>query len=693
MDEGQGKPPTLSIVDLPREVITIILEKVDDVTFVHLCLAHSHFCIHSRDEVQRLRKVAAWRRNPSAVCARGDVDGVSFLASDGHLFEEEDINTAIARGHAGVLEIIQRQFIARWRLADKKRSQRAFYGTVNAALLAGDAVDVIKVLFDGKIASFNQALIEAARRGRVRSLAFLYARRLSAPLSRIADVAIAAGHVPVVQYLWERSRSTIAGAFDYSPQALVKAAAAGHLDMLRWLGDHSWKCDGPEAADTAATAGHLNVLEYLYHERRLRCSPTTWERVCANGHVDIVDLLCREHGHEALGPNALAIAAHDGHLGLVEYLYAKRHGQYTADVLDDAAIRGHLDVVKFLWERRIQECTANALWWPTTIGHLAAAVYLACRVSFDINHDDKDDGAKITHQAIAQVAVCAARHNYHQDFDTLIGRLSIEARTKVLATAARACNLVAVRLLLAAGCTHDAIDQALILSCGDGHDEIVQCLHDRCDADAVDRALGEAARMGRMSCVATLMVRSRPDALDRHLVTAAANGHFGAVALLHSHRPMGISGPSEPAVIQASTAAASQRTIDMLACFVEQHRRPSLFCGALYAAARAKRIEAVGLLADIGVDATHALETAAASGACSIIRILASECNLEAIPDCSRPASLPMSLVIHTRAGEPCASCFGRCKHLIVQKAIAAGHLDAARLLFAIWGWEVVEAD
>lgn len=74
-------------------------------------------------------------------------------------------------------------------------------------------------------------------------------------------------------------------------EAMDKAAAGGHLDVLQWLHENRHEGCSIRAMNHASLHGHLHVVRWLHENRREGCTNNAMDNAAKNGHLDIVKFL------------------------------------------------------------------------------------------------------------------------------------------------------------------------------------------------------------------------------------------------------------------------------------------------------------------------------------------------------------------------------------------------------------------
>jgi hypothetical protein len=111
-------------------------------------------------------------------------------------------------------------------------------------------------------------------------------------------------------------------------------SADGHLDVVRYLSQDPDRHEGgtTDAMDLAAANGHLECLQWLYHHRAEGCTSAAFDGAAANGHKEVLEWLS---GQLESGSNVNANARLCG----------------SARALDMAAANGRVDILQWIHAR------------------------------------------------------------------------------------------------------------------------------------------------------------------------------------------------------------------------------------------------------------------------------------------------------------------------------------------------------
>ncbi|TMW66621.1 hypothetical protein Poli38472_014597 [Pythium oligandrum] len=257
------------------------------------------------------------------------------------------------------------------------------------AAVKGGSLEAVR-WFDGRVTTVwpTKILDVAAEHGQLAIVKYLHTNRTDGCTTDAMDLAAKHGHVTVILWLHvNRTEGCTTGAMDQqntvtwtlcdgcmrigrkdwlhenraegcTTNAMDDAAGHGHLDTLRWL--HVKRTEGctKNAMDLATQNGHLNVLRWLHSNRIER-----WLEEKTSAWLTLVVRvgLSRSNRTEGCSVNAMDGAARNGHLAVVQWLFANRKEGFTPGAMDSAAEHGHLDVVIWLHASRREGCTTDAM--------------------------------------------------------------------------------------------------------------------------------------------------------------------------------------------------------------------------------------------------------------------------------------------------------------------------------------------
>ena len=194
--------------------------------------------------------------------------------------------------------------------------------------------------------------IEAAiERGHRQLAQFLIEQTNGQPEATALTRAACRGELQLVQALYENGKA-------YSPETVVKAAAAGQVAVVEWLvqnalspavlneyGTLTRQQYLTAAMEVAVWHGQLPVAQWLA-EHGAQCDQATVDAVVADGDLAMVKLLA-EHGMVPSQEASQKAAAY-GHPKVVRYLIERGRAPRVPDLLATAVVNGQLSVVKAL---------------------------------------------------------------------------------------------------------------------------------------------------------------------------------------------------------------------------------------------------------------------------------------------------------------------------------------------------------
>ncbi|RLN25915.1 hypothetical protein BBJ28_00025605 [Nothophytophthora sp. Chile5] len=262
------------------------------------------------------------------------------------------VNSAAKNGHLAVLE---------WLFGNHDHvywgGDEMYYAVANNHL------DVAKFLNEHTASSADEMYLrdekclldEAALHGDLVMLKWLYEERGDYLSYEGVMRAVDRGFLDAVQYMC----TTVESVVQASDLRMDKAAANGHLEMIRWLHDQNAWCTR-QAMNRAAANGHLEIVKFLHANRSEGCSTDAMDSAAENGHLETVEWL-HEHRSEGCTQFAMDSAAKNGFLDVVKWLHTHRTEGCTTRAMDDASAGGRLEMVQWLHANRTEGCTDIAL--------------------------------------------------------------------------------------------------------------------------------------------------------------------------------------------------------------------------------------------------------------------------------------------------------------------------------------------
>ncbi|AVK76653.1 Ankyrin repeat domain containing protein [Pandoravirus neocaledonia] len=332
----------VGIGSMPTEILCGIIDRLDDVSFCTVRVAHRMFRVHTADEIHRGRQVPRWLcADRIDLCRRGDVTAVRALCDHGAPFALCHLAQAAASGHLDVVLLLHRHRLCTHNghfadakphdLADAQNSMQEYFVTAD-----GTIVD-----------RFGNPIVRTAPWWWSSSCA-------SPPPTDAMDLAAAAGHLAIVQFLHANRTEGC------TTRAMDGAAAGGHSDVIKFL--HANRSEGctARAIFMAARHGHFDVIAFLHEIMGMRLARPSLVEAIVHGHRDIVAYFYRR-GIRDCRSGDMDKAARNGHLAVVRFLDKKATCGCTIQAMTLAALSGHLDVVVYLHKNRTEGCTTKAL--------------------------------------------------------------------------------------------------------------------------------------------------------------------------------------------------------------------------------------------------------------------------------------------------------------------------------------------
>lgn len=148
----------------------------------------------------------------------------------------------------------------------------------------------------------------------------------------------------------------VAASAALSTDTLLLAASGGSLAAVQWMDayeraypeQHVFRSRfTPNVMDRAAAAGHLHVVRWLHEHRSDGCTDDAMDEAAAGGHLAVVQWL-HEHRHEGCTCDAMDEAARYGHVAVLQWLHCHRTEGFTDYAVLQAAQNGHLAALRYL---------------------------------------------------------------------------------------------------------------------------------------------------------------------------------------------------------------------------------------------------------------------------------------------------------------------------------------------------------
>jgi len=392
--------------------------------------------------------------------------------------------------------------------------------------------------------------IAAAESGNLRMLEWALSRSRTDPLLSLTEYAVQSSHGTFEIIKW-----LVDNGYHYPPPSpqvdLDGAAERGQLDVIQYLSAHAIGYCSPRSVERASVNGHFETVKWIMQNRTDGRRNASFNEIAAHGRVDIVRWIAQfypegfdeiamiqaaRNGHldviicldEVLGenimctPEAMNVAAGNGHLEIVKWLHTNRNDGCTTTAMNEAAANGHLETVKWLHANRKEGCTIHAMDKAASGGHLNVAMWL---------YENRDEGCSVW-------AANEAAKNGHLDVIKWLHETQPGVWTaNAIDFAATNGHLNVIEWLhenRSEGCTNDAMDRA---SRG-GHLKVLRWLHEHYDVHCPNNdslsALDMAAASSHLATLrwlnATYGLRCTPQAMTG----ASSHGYFDMMIVLRS---------------------------------------------------------------------------------------------------------------------------------------------------------------
>ncbi|OWZ20542.1 hypothetical protein PHMEG_0005024 [Phytophthora megakarya] len=399
--------------------------------------------------------------------------------------------------------------------------------------------------------------------------------------------AAAHGHVESLQWFQDRGLY-----IRFDAGTLIKAAEAGYLNVVRWIIDRDWNdemlgtqvgldeykndynhgertrltyltCLGGEASlaiHAAAVNGHIEVAKYLHAhvDMPLDCDEEREENRRLKKRITaLLPRFTQDHNVERVSGKTMAVAAQNGFLDVVKWLYREYQGDPTINlfwfkgyidedvnvdfdeegencsIADVAAANGHLEVLQYLLQvgTENEEAREHKRRRTQKISDFAIREKLRSLAEQHSNEPTKP--------ACTEAAMNGAATHGHLDVvrwlhDNGLGSCTVDA----MDFAAQNGHLETVKWLHAnrlEGCSTAAMDGAA----SGGYLDIVKWLHEHRSEGCTAAAMDKAARGGHLNVIKWLHENRTEGCTVAAMDGAAAYGELDTVKWLHRNRSEG----------------------------------------------------------------------------------------------------------------------------------------------------------
>ncbi|TMW58657.1 hypothetical protein Poli38472_010216 [Pythium oligandrum] len=396
---------------------------------------------------------------------------------------------------------------------------------------------------------FRNPLRHAATHGRLEILEWLSKQDEKATWLQdpwLLDAALASCKLEVVQ--WVHKKFCGSNSMIVQTQSLDAVASRGALDLLQWtLSAYPTSELSTDAQQPTAIWRWSSTCTKKWTEG---CTTRAMDKAAANGHLEVVKFL-HESRTDGCTTRAMNEAASNGHLNLVKFLHEHRKEGCTEKAMNGAAGGGHLEVVRFLHTSRSEGCTEYAM--EAAIPHLEVAKYLednhCCSGDWSnvaIAAAQTGDLAALrfvcTHHAedVSAAALLYAGGESLLEMIKIFEEFNVDGWTStVMDYAAGVGNLDAVRYLhmhRTKGCSTDAMDKAAT----NAHLEGLRHLHEYRTEGCTKAAMDGAAGAANLEILRFLQ-KERPDGCTSDAICRAAkSGDIQVLEFILSHYDLSI---------------------------------------------------------------------------------------------------------------------------------------------------------
>ncbi|KAL2914826.1 hypothetical protein HK105_205568 [Polyrhizophydium stewartii] len=307
--------------------------------------------------------------------------------------------------------------------------------------LAGDRVDALDLLLaHAPHAEPDEFAVQAALAGGRLQCIWRLLRRDPAAAARcdafagLRDWCAAFGHDDMLRFAETHGIGVPATA-----EAMDCAAQAGNLAQVRRLhGDRGTTCT-TRAMNGAALRGHLDVLRFLHAHRTEGCTGVGFKWAASAGHFECFRWLWETLPHQRPADgDAIAAAARNGHLRIVEFVVEQQRWAGMAAVLEHAVAGGHCALAQMLVDRGLACATPRLMDVAARSGHVCSAEWVHTQLAPQ-RALSMQPGDEYAEQCLE--SACQAGH---------VGMIAFLVETCGVAVTVRACTAAAAHGRLAA---------------------------------------------------------------------------------------------------------------------------------------------------------------------------------------------------------------------------------------------------
>ncbi|KAF4135599.1 Ankyrin repeats domain-containing protein [Phytophthora infestans] len=273
---------------------------------------------------------------------------------------------------------------------------------------------------------------------------------------------------------------------------------------------------------TAMQVGYVEVVQWLirrYPEGQVPSKAVA--EAAKNGHLLVLQWLFTHHDHVYWGGDEMYCAVANNHLDVAKFLH-----EFTAPppddmfLIDEAARHGDLEMMQWLHSERGDQLTYEGVMRAVDLGYLDAVQWMMATFSESV--------------VIKDVRMENAAANGHLEMIKWLHWHQAWCTKQAINRAAGNGHLEMVKGLdeqRSEGCTTDAMD----LAASNGHLEVVKWLHENRSEGCTQFAMDMAAKNGFFSVLKWLHDNRNEGCSTHAMDYAAAAGRLNIVRWLHEH--------------------------------------------------------------------------------------------------------------------------------------------------------------
>ncbi|KAE9007592.1 hypothetical protein PR003_g24368 [Phytophthora rubi] len=279
-------------------------------------------------------------------------DGVQWLLDNKYMkmYQNKSASTFSTLARERKLDMMQQ--VAR--LHDKKRLTKDWIDkwdwAMEIAVRRGDLPmvkwmaehrtgrEVLKRVKDGNVFVMRDIPRGAAKGGHIGVLEYLFEQGWEDEYASTLVTAAAGGHLECVKWLLEHAPPY---GHDHSAEsAVVKASENGHLGILQFF--HEFETLPAESDEVRSKRRRLDQSVEWWS-----LSNEAMDKAAAKGHLEVLKWI-RTKRYDGCSKHAVDDAARNRHLNVLKWLQLNTTAGCTTRAMDTAAYKGHLEVCKWL---------------------------------------------------------------------------------------------------------------------------------------------------------------------------------------------------------------------------------------------------------------------------------------------------------------------------------------------------------